>query len=80
MARASNVSYHTATGSSVTGRMRTLGCVRVRFRPFTKARNVCRIKTYMRVSPCARSRVERFTVHWFDPWLARMTVVAGRMH
>jgi hypothetical protein len=79
MARASNTSLP-ATRNSGAGRVRPVGCVRVRFRPVSKAHNVCHVRAYARLNPCARSRVERFTVHWFDPWLARMIVIAGRMH
>jgi hypothetical protein len=63
-----------------TGSARPVGCVRARFRTLSKAHTVCHVRGYARLSPCARSRVERFTVHWFDPWLARMMVIAGRMH
>lgn len=62
------------------GTVRPAGCVRVRFRALSKAHTVCHVRGYVRLNPCARSRVERFTVHWFDPWLARMMVMAGRMH
>jgi hypothetical protein len=80
MARASNLSSVASRKSSGGARVRTGGCVRVRFRTFAKAHNVSRVSSYVRVNPCARSRVERFTVHWFDPWLARMIVIEGRMH
>jgi hypothetical protein len=80
MPRACNTYTPSSAGARNSGNVRPTGCVRVRFRPFSKAHNVCHLRGYVRLNPCTRSRVERFTVHWFDPWLARMIVIAGRMH
>lgn len=79
MPRACNTFGHSARERR--GRtVRPAGCVRVRFRSLSRAHTVCHVEGYVRLNPCTRSRVERFTVHWFDPWLARMMVIAGRMH
>jgi hypothetical protein len=80
MPRACNTVVRSSRATRRGGKVRPAGCLRVRYRAFAKAHTVCHVRGYVRLNPCARSRVERFTVHWFDPWLARMVVMAGRMH
>jgi hypothetical protein len=59
---------------------RRSACPRARFRVGAKAHNVCGVTSYVRVSPCAKSQMARTAVHWFDPRLARIIEVGGRMH
>lgn len=79
MPRATHILYPAAR-QPATGHVRSAGCVRARFRASCKARTECHVRAYVRVNPCARSRVTRYTVHWFDPWLARSIVLSGTMH
>ncbi|HKZ74459.1 MAG TPA: hypothetical protein VJ011_10360 [Steroidobacteraceae bacterium] len=80
MARASNLSPASPAPAVPVVAERRIGCPRVRFRAAVQARNVCRVQVYVRVSSCPKSQMARTAVHWFDPRLARIIEVAGRLH
>lgn len=80
MRRSSNMRAAAPSVSAAKSVERRSMCPRAAGRMRSRASNVCRVDSYTRVSPCTRSQMARSVVHWFDPYLARVVEVTGRMH